>query len=279
MKHIKTLFLLFLVFSSISFSQDFKLMTYNLRYENDKDGANNWVNRREFVLSQINYFEPDILGTQEGVVNQVKWLDENLGNYSYIGIGREGETKGEYAAVYYNDKKFKVLESNTFWLSETPLVVSKGWDAAQYRVCSYALFQELASGTQFYVFNTHFDHKGDVARAKAADLILSEIKRINTKNLSCFLMGDFNLTPEQAPIQKISKEMNESRIVCTSKPFGPEETFCDFDVCKAPEKRIDFIFTGKEGITVTKYATIVNVQKVHYPSDHYPVLINCTIKK
>lgn len=279
MKILKFLFPLFLVSGSFLFSQNYKLMTYNLRYENTKDGANIWDNRKEFILSQIDYYEPDIFGTQEGLTGQVKWLDENLSNYSYIGIGREGETKGEYAAVFYNDKKFKVLESNTFWLSETPESVSRGWDAAQYRICSFALFEEAATGIKFYVFNTHFDHKGDIAREKSAELILTQINKINSTKHPCFLMGDFNLTPEQEPIQKISKAMNDSRVVCTSKPFGPQETFCDFDVCKAPEKRIDFIFTGKEGISVTKYAAIVDVRNVRYPSDHYPVLINCTIKK
>lgn len=254
------------------------MMTYNLRYDNEKDGVNRWDNRKEFLLSQIKYYEPDIFGTQEGLNHQIKWIDESLSNYKYVGSGREGLEKGEYSAIFYNRDKFIVVESKTFWLSETPLEISKGWDAAQYRVCTYALFNESNSGKKFLVFNTHFDHKGDLARIKSAELILKEIKRINNKNLPCFLMGDFNLTPDQSPIQKIREEMFDSRIVCSTKPFGPEETFSDFDICKPPVKRIDYIFIDKKNITVTKYATLVSIQDTRYPSDHYPVLINCKLK-
>ncbi len=278
MKNTKHFCLVLLFLSSISVGQSLQLMTYNLRYDNEKDGANKWDNRKEFLLSQIKYFEPDILGTQEGLTHQIKWINENLSNYKYEGIGREGLEKGEYSAIFYNSDKFTVVESKTFWLSETPYELSKGWDAAQFRVCTYALFKEFRSGKKFFVFNTHFDHKGDIARVKSAELILKEINRINSDNLPCFLMGDFNLTPDQSPIQKIKEVMFDSRMICSTVPYGPEETFSDFDICKPPVKRIDYIFVDKRNISVTKYATLVNIQDTRYPSDHYPVIINCQIK-
>jgi endonuclease/exonuclease/phosphatase family metal-dependent hydrolase len=281
MKTCKIFFLLSLLAGTLNlaYSQEYKIMTYNLRYENTTDGENVWPNRRDFVLNQINYFEPDLIGTQEGVTSQLAWLDENLADYSYTGVAREGEGKGEYSAIFYNNKKFKIIEKGDFWLSETPEKVSKGWDAAQHRICSYALFEDIKEGTRFYMFNTHFDHKGNIAREKSAELIIEKIKTINSSNLPYIFSGDLNITPEHPAVQKLAAAMNDSRKVCLTKPFGPEETFCNFDVCKPPEKRIDYIFTDKENFTVTKYAVFANIQNVRYPSDHYPVMINCKIKK
>lgn len=278
----KLIILIFFVSSSLILSQDLKLMTYNLRYENTIDGENSWSNRKDFILSQIKYYEPDIFGTQEGVANQIKWLDENLESYDYVGIGREegiGNDPGEFAAIYYNRNKFKVIESGTFWLSATPNKPTLGWDAQQYRICTYALFKDKKNGRLFYVFNTHFDHKGPIAREKSTELILSQINSINKKKYPFFLTGDFNSTPDQSPIIRISKELNDSRAISQTKPFGPEETYCDFDVCKTPQKRIDYIFTSKNNIVVKKYATIVDVLNLHYASDHYPVLINISFIK
>ena len=279
----KLFFLLFLLLLQIPlFAQNLNLMTYNLRYENDIDGENIWANRRDLIASQIEYYEPDIFGTQEGVTDQITWLDENLSNYKYVGIGREeglGGDVGEFSAIFYNFTKFNVIESNTFWLSETPSVVSKGWDANQYRICTYALFRDKKSGERFYIFNTHFDHRGDVAREKSAELILNQVKSLNKKNYPFVIMGDFNLTPDSNPIKLLSKELNDSRSISIAKPFGPEETFCNFDICVPPEKRIDYIFTSKKNISVNKYAAIVDVWNKHYPSDHYPVLINISLKK
>jgi endonuclease/exonuclease/phosphatase family metal-dependent hydrolase len=282
MKKNKFLIFLFIAYTGILYCQDYKIMTYNLRYENNIDGENIWANRRDLVASQIEYYEPDVFGTQEGVTGQIKWLDENLANYDYVGIGREeglGKDAGEFSAIFYNKNKLSVVKSGTFWLSATPEVVSLGWDAKQYRICTYALLKDKKNGKQFSVFNTHFDHKGDIAREKSAELILKQIKSINSKSYPFVLTGDFNLTPDSSPIKFLSSELNDSRAISKSNPFGPEETFCDFNVCKSPEKRIDYIFTSKKNIVVNKYATLVNVWNVHYASDHYPILINIIITK
>jgi len=273
---------LFLAVSTFIHAQEIKIMTYNLRYENDIDGENNWPNRRDFLLSQINYYEPEIFGTQEGVASQLKYMDDNLEDYKYIGIGRDEDTgsgTGEFAAIFYNIKKLKVLESGTFWLSENPSKPGKGWDAAQNRICSYGLFQPIKGGKKFWVFNTHFDHRGDIARIESAKLVLKKIKSINKQNYPFVFSGDLNITPDQEAVKILSAELNDSRSVCLTKPFGPVETFNNFKVCEKPEKRIDYIFTSKGNITVKKYAVLTEVQDVRYASDHYPVLINIVLSK
>jgi endonuclease/exonuclease/phosphatase family metal-dependent hydrolase len=109
MKKIPFILIFLLAFQYTSSSQDLNFITYNLRYDNTKDGENSWSNRKEFLLSQIKYNEPDVLGIQEGLIQQVKWLDENLEHFNYVGRGRnESEDSGEFSAIFYNKEKFDV---------------------------------------------------------------------------------------------------------------------------------------------------------------------------
>ena len=130
-------------------------MTYNIRLDVASDGENAWPNRKEKLVSQLQFYAPDIFGIQEGMPHQVAFIDEQLSNYHFIGFGRDGENKGEYSALYFNIEKYNVEKKGTFWLSESPGEVSKGWDAAFPRVCTYGLFENKSTGIRFFVFNTH----------------------------------------------------------------------------------------------------------------------------
>ena len=277
----KNLFILIvLLFCSLNLSaQSINVMTYNLRFDNPNDGENSWPNRKEFLLSQITYFEPDIFGTQEGLEHQILYLNKELKDYSFVGIGRDEGSKGEFSALFYNHVKLKIVESSTFWLSETPNVPSVGWDAALNRICTFALMEDIKSQNKFWVFNTHFDHKGSTAREKSAELIIKQITSFNKENYPVILMGDFNLRPDEKPILELSKALNDSKMISQAEPFGPDATFGGFNICEPAKNRIDYIFISKENIIVNKYAVIVSVQENKYPSDHFPVLVNITINK
>jgi len=280
----KTLIILVLIFSlfSSSYAQEIKLMSYNIRYDNPNDGENAWPNRKETLVKQILFYEPDVIGTQEGLEHQVNYINDNLKSYNYVGIARadvKEKEKGEFSAVFYNSLKYKKLESGTFWLSKTPTKPSRGWDASLNRICTYILLKNKESGVEFWVFNTHFDHKGKIAREKSAELIIERIKLINQRNLPIFLMGDFNLQPDESPIQFISKELNDSKKICQQLPYGSVGTFNGFNVCKKPKRRIDYIFVSKNNIIVIKYAVLADVKDIKYPSDHFPVFIFAEIKQ
>jgi endonuclease/exonuclease/phosphatase family metal-dependent hydrolase len=138
--------------------------------------------------------------------------------------------------------------------------------------------QDKNSGKRFWVFNTHFDHKGVEARKKSAALIIKKIREINKEDLPVFLMGDFNLTPDQSPIKYIAGKLNDSKTISKQLPFGPDETFNGFKVCENRDRRIDYIFVSPKNITVKKYGVLANVKKMKYPSDHFPVYISAEIK-
>lgn len=262
-----------LVLSVNIIGQELKLMTYNIKYDNTNDTVNNWNDRKSSMVDLIEHYNPQIFGTQEAMHHQTTYLDNSLSNYSYIGVGRDdGKQKGEYSAIHYNHSRFKVLKSNTFWLSDTPEKISVGWDAALERICTYGLFQNIKTNEKFYVFNTHFDHRGNKAREESAKLIFEKITKINTNNLPVVLMGDLNLMPEQEPIQFLKSKMNDGQAMASMGFYGPTGTFNGFNQDMTLDRRIDYIFV--QNFKVKSYIHIDDrMENNKHISDHLPVLI------
>lgn len=269
---------LFLLCGLSIHGQELSLMSYNIKYANENDGENSWSKRRGFITSQMKFYEPDIFGVQEAVKLQVDHFKDSLNGYVYVGAGREdGKQAGEYSAIFYKKDRFNLINSETFWLSETPSKVSTGWDAALPRVCTYALFEDLESEKKFWVFNTHFDHMGIEARKNSAQLILDKIATINTEDLPIFLSGDFNLEPDSQGIQLITKKLQDSKEVARLVSFGSEGTFNGYDFEEAPVRRIDYIFVNDK-VKIEKYGVLTDSKMQHYPSDHFPVLVFAELK-
>jgi len=274
MRHIITLLIVLITFSVAS--QDLKIMTYNIKLDYPKEGKNSWTNRKPFMVKQIKFYEPDVLGVQEAMPNQMKDLDSLLTNYSFVGVGRDdGKDEGEYSAIFYKKNDLEVVESSTFWLSQTPDKVSMGWDAVCNRVCTYALFQDKKTNKKFWVFNTHFDHVGKEARTKSAVLILDKIKGLNIENHPVFLTGDFNMEPDHESIDYITQTLKDSKAI-SEIDFGPEGTFNGFHFDQPVTRRIDYIFVS-ENVKVNKYAVLSDNWNMQYPSDHLPVLIEAKL--
>jgi endonuclease/exonuclease/phosphatase family metal-dependent hydrolase len=269
----------FTLMSAFSDAQTLKVMTYNIRLDIESDGENNWKHRKDFFNAQIQFYAPDVFGVQEAKPNQVLDIATALSQYSYIGIGRDGTGKGESSNIFYAKEKFKVMESNTFWLSPTPDTISIGWDAAYNRVCTYALLRNKQNNKLIWIFNTHLDHIGEEARTKGLELILSRIEKINGNKYPVILMGDFNSEPETNRIIALKNKMNYARTISKEKPFGPYGTFNNFKYNHATTQLIDYIFLSKgNSITVSKYAVLSDAKDLKYPSDHFPVFIEINYK-
>lgn len=258
--------------SVMFFSQNLRVMTFNIRLSLESDQENSWSNRKPEVLDLLNYYHPDFFGVQEAVPQQMVDIKDGLKNYNFVGVGRDdGANKGEYSAIFYNTKKLQVMQSGTFWLSETPEKPCKGWDAAYNRICTYALFKLKKGGKKFWAFNVHFDHVGNVARLNSSKLILEKITNLNTKNYPVVLTGDFNLTEDSEPIKMISQSLDDAYYHSDSKPYGPKATFQGFNISEIPKDRIDYIFL--KNLKAKSYRTVNDRREnLLYPSDHFPVI-------
>ena len=232
----------FWVVPFVNFAQELDVLSYNIRYASPNDGPNLWKNRKGDMIETLSNINPDLLGLQEVLHIQLLELTNGMKEYSYIGVGREdGKTKGEYSPILYRKDAFEVLDSGTFWLSDTPSQISVGWDAALERICSYARFLHRQSGNEFWMFNTHFYHIGVLARANAARLILEKINALNTSSLPVVVTGDFNLEPYEEPIKIMQSSLEDvqKELTSTEPNYG---TFNGFDTQTSGERRIDYIF-------------------------------------
>ncbi|MEX2593602.1 MAG: endonuclease/exonuclease/phosphatase family protein [Anditalea sp.] len=267
------LILLASCFSLRAQETEMTIATYNIRYDNPGDAPDTWDKRFPVITNMVKFHGMDIFGIQEAMHHQVTDLADGLSDYSYVGVGRDdGAQKGEYSAIFYNKDEYKVLEDDTFWLSEDTTKPNKGWDAALPRVCTWAKIEEVETGKQFYVFNTHFDHRGVQARINSAALIMEKAKEI-AGGETVILTGDFNIDQDNEAYKSIkdSDMFNDSYEVADIV-YANNGTFNSFDNTKSTDRRIDHIFVT-EDIKVKKYGILTDTYHSRFPSDHFPVLV------
>ena len=267
---------IFLLVSACAQAQTINVMTFNIRYSTASDSLNAWSFRKDKVSSQILFHEAHIVGVQEALHGQVMDLQNDLPGFKFVGVGRtDGKQDGEYSALFYNSKRFHLIASETFWLSEQPAVPgSKSWDAAITRIVTWAKLKDLETKNTFFVFNTHFDHIGKVARRESARLLLNKIDIIAGKAL-VIVTGDFNAKPADEPVQVLVDNTNALRLtnakLVTQQPhYGPTGTFNAFGAKEISDEPIDYIFI-KNGFSVIKHATLSQTWQGRFSSDHFPV--------
>jgi endonuclease/exonuclease/phosphatase family metal-dependent hydrolase len=252
---------------------EIKYISYNIRYGTADDGDNAWDIRKSATKEMIEREQPDVFGLQEALIGQLQYIDSNFPQYNRLGVGRDdGKEEGEFMAVYYRNDKFKLLENGNFWLSETPDECSMGWDAACKRIVTWAKLKDLDSKKVFYVFNTHLDHVGEVAREQSILLIVKKIDEIVKKDKSpVFLSGDFNSNVSSPIFDPLKNIMKDSRAILPESEWIP--TYNNYG--KGGDSMIDYIFY--KNAEVQDFKTLNGDYGKPYISDHYPVMAKLKI--
>ena len=263
----------------------FRVMSFNIRLNIASDGKNAWPRRRELVASMIRFHKADIVGIQEALFDQVWDMEKALPEYRWLGVGRDdGEIDGEFMAIFYRNDRFELLQNSTFWLSERPEKPGRGWDAACNRIVTWGKFKDCMTGKQFYYFNTHFDHLGNIAREQSAELLLQKIKEI-AADFPVVISGDFNVFPNAKPYRIIvngTQDNSDLKLVDAKKisqnpHYGPQGTFTGFDLTNLGDAPIDYIFV-KNNVTVLYHGTLSDCIDGRLPSDHFPVLAEILVE-
>ena len=254
---------------AIAQSTELKVMSYNIRLGSANDGTNSWMYRCPATLDMIKDQKPDVIGLQEALEDQVRFIDEFTTDYDFVGVGREdGKKAGEYMAIFWNKKKVKLLDWGTFWLSETPDKPSKGWDAKHNRTATWALMRDKASKECFYVVNTHLDHVGAEARKNGLKLIMERIEEINAKGYPIILMGDFNMKPTAPELKELDSCMKSARKFASKK--DSHQTFNGWGKANS-DMIIDYIYY-KGFASCLEYQTVTKKYSDRkFISDHYPI--------
>jgi endonuclease/exonuclease/phosphatase family metal-dependent hydrolase len=260
-----------------------RVMTYNIRYDNPDDGIYAWAGRRDELLSFVISKKIDVLCIQEGLQRQVAFLKEGQRGFEVRGVGRDdGKEKGEYSAIFFNAARFSCLQNGTFWLSTTPEIPSKGWDAALPRIVTWVRLYDSVTTKAFFVFNTHFDHQGLQAREMSARLLRSKIGQI-AGDSPVVVAGDFNSAEDDLPYRILlsrtdgTPDLTDAMLRSLTPHEGPVSTFTGFEPREPePGNRIDYLFVS-QSIQVKKYTTYLARSAVGYLSDHLPVAAECIL--
>lgn len=274
--------LLILIMAVSGFGQDkknksFNVITYNIRMNTPADGVNAWPLRKDKVAGLLKFHQADIFNVQEALPEQMDDLVASFPDFGHVGVGRDdGIRKGEHMAVFYRKARFEKVNDGMFWLNETPTKPGLGWDALCNRTVTWIKLKDKITKKSFYVFDTHFDHRGNKAREESSKLILNSMKEINKENLPLILNGDFNLVKTSVPIQLILKELNDAIDKSVTLPYGPDGTSGGFEVKVLPRK-IDFIFINDK-VKVFRHGVLSDSFGLFYPSDHLPVLAEVQVQ-
>ncbi len=207
---------------------------------------NGWDDRKQILCDMINLEAFDIFGSQEVKKKQLDEMLAMLPDYDYIGEGRDGGDKGEFCPIFYRKDVLEKVDGGTFWLSPTPEVPSKGWDAKYNRICTWGHFIHKASGKKVCFMNVHFDHRGVQARINAAKMMLKYVKK-HCKGMSVIISGDYNVTQTSDSYKVLAKNriLKDSYDAAAIR-FAPTGTFNGFNPKRYTTHRIDHLFVSKK---------------------------------
>jgi len=261
-------------------ASEFVIATYNLRFAGS-EAPNAWPDRRPVVKALLDRYQPDLVGTQEGLYQQLKDIAADQPAYDWIGLGRDGGSRGEFMAIFYRRDRFEPLEYDHFWLSDTPEVVaSSTWGNNVRRMVTWVRFRDRVTGREFYFWNTHLDHEVQVAREKAADLIRQRIGRLPA-DVPLFLVGDFNsIAVANRAYDILTKEagLTDTWFAARERRNEDANSFTGFGPLRREGERIDWIL-ARGAIDVRATELVTFRQGDQWPSDHLPVVAWVTLQQ
>ncbi|KAG2731185.1 hypothetical protein G9P44_005601 [Scheffersomyces stipitis] len=270
-----------------------RVYTNNIRLDNryPVKGEQPWSKRKKQVINSIDFNtalgHANVVCLQEVLHNQLVDILEGLNKnaeqiWTYYGVGRnDGLEAGEYAPILYKHSDWILLDNQTFWLSETPWKPSKGWDAALERIVTMVTLESRINPLiKVNVFNTHFDHRGVLARKKSAELIVDKMENFNDN--PSFLCGDFNTQPKDQPYHVLSDAgfKDSRKLVDYDYSYGHSTTFTGFNKEKEDSSIIDYIWSpyfsqgnfGNDTSPVKDYEDeVANEMNNYYNLEHHLV--------
>jgi len=254
-------------------AQPLDVMTFNFRYAHTEP-PNLWPDRLPVVAELIEQWRPDIIGTQEGLYHQLIDIKARLPAYEWIGTGRDGDTRGEFMAVFYRRERLEPLAHENYWLSDTPDIAgSRTWGNNFPRMVTSVRFRDRRDGRELLFVNTHLDHEVQTSRERSAALILERL-RTAPGGMPLILVGDFNVRAGSNPVYDMLTR--DGGFVDTWVAAGNADTLGTFHEFKGVAyargtNRIDWILS-RGPVAPLSTEIITYARGSQFPSDHFPVI-------
>ena len=241
-----------------------RVASYNIRGNQERDGINQWIYRRDSLCKIITSYGFKVVGLQEAVPDQ---LDDIVRITGYSCVGEPGL----YNPIIYDASRIEMEDWGMFWLNENEIPHEKSWDGKYERYCTWAVFRDKKTGKRFKTFNTHLDHRGIIAREKGAERICDRAASIGG-NLPVIIMGDMNSWDNTTAYKTLSSHYSDARSIAPLV-FGPRGTAHNFG--GVHPVRIDYFFVDSR-VKIYEYSAldIVYGNDDFFPSDHYPIYID-----
>ena len=254
-----------------------RVMSFNVRCAND--GVQSITNRSKVAVAMLNVYAPDSFGVQECTPRWKRIFQKNLGD-RYACVGRSRDFFGpftEYSSIYYLKDKFELIDSGTFWLSETPdKAYTKSFDSTCYRIATWAVLQNKQTGERYTHINTHLDHVLDSTRDAQMNVLIEKVLKITEDGGNIVMTGDFNAYEDSSVYAVACESFNDSKKIAKEADDGA--TFTKYGTKEDSGRgAIDFIFLSKH-LKAARYKIIRNTVQGVYPSDHYPIVADVYIK-
>lgn len=260
--------------NDIASENEVNIMSYNLRCLNPMDlGKKTWFYRADLIIKSIEKEQPGIIGFQEATKWQYSYLCDTLSSYDSVITYRDDAFNSEGCPIFYRSDMYTLINKGSFWLSETPDVMSKSWGAQFNRVCSYVILKDNATETEFVVFNTHLSHVSDEARINGIQVVLDKIAEFGS--LPAVLMGDLNAEEDSETYRSATvnfldaKYQTENTMTsCTYQDWGKQ----------LDRNCIDYVMISKQGLKVNSYKVVNNTYDGVYTSDHFPLSVSLSFE-
>ena len=254
------------------------VLSQNVRYKDDEEGTIAQRAKRFALL--VEEVAPDLMGLQEATHGSWTTPLAQLSGYGLIGCSRDGEnaTSGEWGPVLYKKERFDLIDSGTFWLTNTPDVPSKVSGSVTNRICTWAYLLDKITGQKIIMANTHLDHQNEdvrVAQAEYLNMHLNEIIKAHP-SVSVYFTGDFNCYRDSAPYKEFASIYSEARLVAKKDISTVKATYTNYG--KSSGYEIDFCFY-KGNDVITEYQIISKLYCAEgdsaegYVSDHFGIKI------
>ncbi len=273
MRHLFALFLAVAVTFPLA-AETLKVMAYNIRYPEKRDGVNYWDERRPVAIEMLRRTAPDLIGTQELFFRQGEDIVTALPEYVWLGTARYGIHTNEYMGIFYKKDRFELLQMGQFWLSETPDVPgSMSWKVSLPRLATWVRLLDKRTARPLYFVDTHFAHRAEDAEARAqSSRVIAKFLGTLPADVPVVLTGDFNTGPDTDAHRVLTANLQDAWLA-TKQRKGPEGTFHGFRGGDGGGggRRIDWVLF-RAPWSVTEAETITMHQGNQYPSDHYPVM-------
>lgn len=253
---------------------ELRVMSCNVRCISPTDfGKKNWFYRADLIMQGIEKEQPSVIGFQEATKWQYSYLCDTLSSYDSVITYRDDAFNSEGCPIFYRSDMYTLINKGSFWLSETPDVMSKSWGAQFNRVCSYVILKDNATETEFVVFNTHLSHVSDEARINGIQAVLDKIAEFGSK--PAVLMGDLNAKEDSETYKSATENFYDAKYQtentmtsCTYQDWGEQ----------LDRECIDYVMISKQGLKVNSYKVVTDTYDGVYSSDHFPLSVSISFE-